>query len=238
MPKNKQKKQKKIEPVFHIFCEGEKTEPYYINGYIDYFHSEHRNIILVEDTNKNTPVQLVETAIKAKESSPDNDVFWVVFDRESIVKYPHKFHIDAKQKAESNGIEIAISNICFEFWLLLHLKYTTAGYINYDDLIKNSELKKLLKEKGLKKDYDKADTQIFALLKNDISKAISNADKVCIRAIDTAEAGKVSPCYFNAYTDFHELLIDMKFFIDKEESIRKLTHEERKEKMKEIIELY
>ncbi|MFX4232676.1 RloB family protein [Aliarcobacter butzleri] len=261
MPKKKNTGTKIVEPVLHIYCEGEKTEPIYINGYINHYHSEHRNILVVEDTNKNTPVQLVEIAIKAKESNPDNDIFWVVFDRESVVKYPHDLHLNAKQKAESNGIEIAISNVCFEYWLLLHLKCTTAGYQNYDDLIKNSELKKLLKNEGLKQDYDKADTQIFDLLKNNISTAIINAEKVKNNAISTAEAGKESPCYYNAYIDFHELLIDMKIFIEKKQysellnsredaknpderkiniednnkSIRKLNPSERKKKIQNMI---
>ena len=75
MPKKKKNNNKSTEPVLHIYCEGEKTEPIYINGYIDYFYSEHRNILVVEDTNKNTPVQLVETAIKAKANNPENDIF-------------------------------------------------------------------------------------------------------------------------------------------------------------------
>lgn len=58
MPKNKEKRRKKIplKPVFKIFCEGEKTEPLYIKGYINYFHSDQRRIIVVEKTEKNTPV--------------------------------------------------------------------------------------------------------------------------------------------------------------------------------------
>lgn len=261
MPKKKKTGSKKAEPVFHIYCEGEKTEPIYINGYINHYYSEHRNILVVEDTKKNTPVQLVEVAIEAKKSNPKNDIFWVVFDRESIVKYPHKLHLEAKQRAEANGIEIAISNICFEYWLLLHLKYTTAGYQNYDDFISNSELRKLLKDKGLTQKYDKADIQIFDLLKDDISFAIKNAEKVKNNALNSAESGKEAPCYFNAYTDFHELLIDMKIFINKKvciewlnsetsndqlsleaieennKSIRKLNLDERKKKIEDILNL-
>ena len=45
MPKNKKTIKKKVDPVFHIFCEGEKTEPLYINGYISHYHSDKRNIV-------------------------------------------------------------------------------------------------------------------------------------------------------------------------------------------------
>lgn len=213
MPKKRNKNNKIAKPVFHIYCEGEKTEPIYINGYINEYLSEHRNILIVEENDKTTPVQLVELAIKDKKNNPENDIYWVVFDRESVNKYSHVLHLKAKKEAEKNGINIAISNICFEYWLLLHLKYTTAFYENYDDLIKNSELKTLLEKQGLKVKYDKADTQIFDLLKNKIKDAIQNAEKVNNSAISGAEPGKESPCYLNAYTNFHELLIDMKIFI-------------------------
>ena len=235
MPKKKNNKKIKVDSVFHIFCEGEKTEPLYINGYINHYHSVERKVVVVEDTNKNTPVQLVDVAIKHKEKSPSGDIYWVVFDRESIHKYPHSLHLQAQSKAKSNGIEIAISNVCFEFWLLLHLKYTTAPYSNYDDLITRSDLRKELTAKGLKNEYDKADIHIFDTLKDSIAIAIENAEKVNTAALSVASVGKESPCYLNAYTDVYELFIDMKIFIDKKKSIRKLTKKERKEKIEEII---
>ncbi len=228
MAKKKLNKKIKVDPVFHIFCEGEKTEPYYINGYINHYHSDKRNIVVVEDTNKNTPVQLVEVAIEHKKKNPNGDVYWVVFDRESVIKYSHELHLRAKNTAESHGIKIAISNVCFEFWLLLHLKYSTASYSSYDDLISKSNLKTLLTAKGLKKEYDKADILIFDTLKDDISTAIKNAEKVKINAFSSAELGKEFPCFFNAYTDVHELFIDMKIFIDKKQYADKLTQEEGK----------
>jgi len=104
MPKKKFRNKIPLVPAFHIFCEGEKTEPYYIKGYISYFHSEKRNIILVEDTKKNTPVQLVEVAVNHKASSPSGDIYWVVFDRESITKYSHELHLKAVTMAKKYNI--------------------------------------------------------------------------------------------------------------------------------------
>jgi len=53
MPKarNKNKSSKQVKPVFHIFCEGLKTEPYYINSYINHYHPERRDVLVVEDNN-------------------------------------------------------------------------------------------------------------------------------------------------------------------------------------------
>jgi hypothetical protein len=45
------------------------------------------------------------------------DHVWCVFD---VDEHPHI--PDAKQQARDNGIELAISNPCFELWLLLHFQ--------------------------------------------------------------------------------------------------------------------
>ena len=166
MPKKKPRNGKKINSVFHIFCEGEKTEPYYIRAYIDHYHSDKRNLLVVEDTKKNTPVQLVDYAIDFKKHCNNGDIFWVVFDRESTIKYSHELHLKAKKKAKDNGIEIAFSNVCFELWLLLHLTYSTACYKNCNDLVKQSQLKTILRQRGIK-DYDKGYAYLFDKLKDD-----------------------------------------------------------------------
>ena len=114
MPKKKKGNSLSVKPVFKMFCEGEKTEPLYIKGYINHFHSGKRRIIVVEKTNKNTPIQLVEVAIQAKNQGNDNDVVWVVFDRESEAKYTNQRHAEARAMALANGIQIAFSNVLFE----------------------------------------------------------------------------------------------------------------------------
>jgi len=190
VPKRKPRNKKLLIPTFHIFCEGEKTEPYYIKGYVSHNYSDKKNIILVEDTNKNTPVQLVEVAVKHKTVGNKGDVYWVVFDREAITKYSHDLHLKAKALANKHNIEIAFSNVCFELWLLLHLKYSTASYESCDDLLAKSDLKKLLKKKGID-NYDKGYAFLFDALKNDISDALKNAKQVKTYAINTAENGRL-----------------------------------------------
>jgi hypothetical protein len=226
MPKKKKSdKNKKLKPVFHIFCEGKKTEPYYIKAYINHYHSDKKRIVVVEDTNKNTPVQLVDEAISHKARNNAQDVYWVVYDRESVSKYSHQLHLKARKKAIDNGIEIAFSNVCFEHWLLLHLVYSAASYESCDDLLKNSPLKKQLLQRGIK-NYDKGYAYLFDKLSadNGIENAFKNAKKVMDNALKTAERGKSSPCYLNPYTDVHELFIDMQTFIDGKSSTRKIRH--------------
>nr|WP_236684662.1 RloB family protein [Ferrimicrobium acidiphilum] len=48
------------------------------------------------------------------------DEFWCVFDVEWPQNHPHLR--DAIEQARQGGIELAISNPCFELWLILHFQ--------------------------------------------------------------------------------------------------------------------
>lgn len=220
MPKKKPRNTRTVKPVFRIFCEGAKTEPLYIKGYLSYFHSEHRNLIVIEDTSKNTPVQLVSEAIKAKNSGKNNDVYWVVYDRESSAKYPDALHKKARKTADDNNIEIGFSNVCFEYWLLLHLCYTDASYESCDDLLKRSQLKEKLKTVGIS-NYEKSLPLLFDKLKGKVEYAKNNAEKLKKAVIDSSDPAHCHPCELSPYVDVHELFIDIDRFINGDKSVRK-----------------
>jgi len=219
VPKKKKSNSQSVKPVFKMFCEGEKTEPLYIRGYINHFHSDKRSIIVVENTNKNTPVQLVEVAITAKKQGSGDDVVWVVFDRESEAKYSHELHAQARAKALANGIQIAFSNVCFEFWILLHFGYTSGCYSSYDDLKKKSALISKLKEVGIQ-NYDKASPMLFDKVKELIPDAIKNSERLKDQVIKASDIGKAAPHHLNPYVDVHEMFLDMKNFIEGKKSVR------------------
>jgi hypothetical protein len=219
MPKNKKGKVRSVLPVLRIFCEGEKTEPYYLKGYVDHFHSGKRNIIIIENTNKNTPVQLVDVAVEAKRNGCSGDWVWVVFDRESSSVYPDKFHAEARNKANDNGVNIALSNVCFEFWILLHFVYTEAAYTSCSDLLNNSKLKEYLKAIGVES-YDKGLPTLFDKLKDNVEDAIARAKKLKTSVECCADKDRCAPHQLNPYVDIHELLLDMKNFIDDVVSVR------------------
>ncbi|EEG06917.1 RloB family protein [Pseudogulbenkiania ferrooxidans] len=209
MPKKKSAVQRKLQAVLHIYCEGAKTEPNYINSYLQETSPGNRrkNVIRVEPTKKNTPVQLVDEAVKHKKSPtcPKSDIFWVVFDRESVAKYPDALHAEASQKAKSNGINIAISNVCFELWLLLHFQENGSPYSSYADLISNSKLKEHLKEKGIH-EYDKANASIFDSVKGGLDSARKAAKKMNAQTLESADPQRTKPYQLNPFTEIHLLL--------------------------------
>jgi len=167
-------------------------------------------------------VQLVEVAIEHKKTTTKNDIYWVVFDRESIAKYSHSLHLEARNLANKNNIEIGFSNVCFEFWLLIHMEYSTASYDSCSDLLAQSNLKSALKKRGID-NYDKGFAYLFDTLKNDsgVERAIKNAAKVNKSVLESAESGKDLPHFLNPYTDVHDLFVDMDNFINNKPSVRK-----------------
>jgi hypothetical protein len=208
MPKPRSKKIRSLPNVFHIYCEGEKTEPLYLEKYIqDLDRRERKRVIQIEPTKKNTPVQLVEVAIKHKTSAacPEGDIFWVVFDRESTVKYSEKLHDEAYDKANAANINIALSTVCFEQWILLHFISSTAPYSSYDDLIKRSPLSREFK-KISKKSYEKGSADTYMYLKGQIGKARIRAARANATVKAAACHGRTRPHHLNPYTDLPALL--------------------------------
>ena len=107
-----------------IVCEGLVTEPHYFKE----FRRLERRLIELEIVPAGVPKTVVEVAVAMKKKSDEMakqrkdenlryDYVWCLFD---IDEHPNVE--DAKQQARDNSLEIAISNPCFELWLLLHFQ--------------------------------------------------------------------------------------------------------------------
>ncbi|MEW1723673.1 RloB family protein [Streptomyces sp. NPDC093109] len=109
---------------FLIYCEGECTEDQYFRG----LKAELRALpVYVQLGGEHgEPKSLVRAAIEHKNRaarSPhdrwmDYDEVWCVIDVEA--PRPHPGLSSALALAERHGIEVALTNPCFELWLLLH----------------------------------------------------------------------------------------------------------------------
>jgi RloB-like protein len=113
-------------PVILIVCEGERTEREYFEGFARAFRNSRVRIKIAHE--HGVPKTLVKTAKEYKKEAADAarkeddenlafDGVWCVFDVDD-----HPQIADARQMARDNGIELAISNPCFELWLLLHFR--------------------------------------------------------------------------------------------------------------------
>lgn len=124
-----------------IVCEGDKTEP-------NYFESLRNKLRLstVEVAGKgfgSAAISVVDAAIELRSDrkriarrSPtrvEYDSVWCVFD----VEAPKDNTLDnAFVKARDNGLKVALSNPCFEYWYLLHFERTSALMPTNDDVMK------------------------------------------------------------------------------------------------------
>lgn len=109
-----------------IVCEGKITEPKYFAE----FKREHRTqLVDIEITpDCGVPKSLVESAVERKKSAErlsrkEGDPFlkygetWCVFDIDA-----HPNLAEARIQARDNGLKLAVSNPCFELWILLHFQ--------------------------------------------------------------------------------------------------------------------
>ena len=128
---------RKPKRTFLIFCEGERTEPEYLR--VLKMQRFVRDVAAVDlrvhaGRGGSVPRTLVSLAVDARERATDEDgeidEFWCVFD----VEWPrnHPGLREAVEEAECNDIGLAISNPCFELWLILHFQKQGA-WLDSDD---------------------------------------------------------------------------------------------------------
>ena len=112
-------------PVILIVCEG-TTEREYLDGFWHATRNPRVTIRISPETGD--PKTLVEVAKQIRQDAEDEahrerddnrayDSVWCVCDVDD-----HSRLANARQMACDNGIKMAISNPCFELWLLLHFR--------------------------------------------------------------------------------------------------------------------
>lgn len=121
--------------TFLIFCEGERTEPEYLNALklLPSVRDAAAVDLRVQTRNSGSvPLSLVSMAVSARSRAiaeeSEIDEFWCVFD----VEWPrnHPGLREALEQAERNSIQLAVSNPCFELWLILHFRNYNAWLDN------------------------------------------------------------------------------------------------------------
>jgi hypothetical protein len=106
-------------PRVLIVSEGEKTEPEYFRGLTRHLRATGADVYAVTVVGHGRdPLRVVKEATRRRDSAKIEDpydVTWCVVDVDD-----HQTLNDAIELARREGIKIAISNACFEVWLLWH----------------------------------------------------------------------------------------------------------------------
>lgn len=215
MPRPRKGSVRSVKRRVFIFCEGEKTEPNYIRAYIRQFHpvcarlKDAEKPVSLKGTKKNTPKQLVDEAVDfAKSLDFKKDQVWVMYDRESRAKYTDDNHAQAWMRAERHGVKVALSNVCFEYWLLLHLTETSQPANSFSDLVGRPVFKEAFRQIGFKS-YEKGEANVAEALVSEerISAAKVRAQRINKQAKSNCDLGDTErPYRLNPYTNVYEVL--------------------------------
>ena len=125
---------------------------------------------------------------RTKRSDPEFDEIWCVFDVDQHPNVSRAIH-DARQ----SGIKVAVSNPCFELWLVLHRDEQTA-YIDRQEIQRRSDELRITAKKRILPSAE-------AILVDAVETATQRA-----RALDQRHADNGSPPRSNPSTDVWRLV--------------------------------
>jgi len=182
-----------------IVCEDEKSSKMYFESFK---RDEKLKRLLssvdvqVVHPKDHSPVGLVNEAKKKKKKARRDrnsyNEIWIVLDKDG-----HANMSQALNTAKDNKIEVALSVICFEYWILLHFEKTTSYFKKCDDIIS------YIKETHFQ-EYKK-NINSYMALKDRINTAIENGKWIVKQNQNDIDRG--TPIYqLSSYTDVHILV--------------------------------
>lgn len=107
--------------LFVVATEGLNTEPQYFNELAKYYRNPRIRVLFIPPKdNKTSPKHVLDNLkdFSKKNHLKNDDEKWIVIDRDY---WTEKELSDVRTKSNQFGIRLAVSNPCFEIWLLLHL---------------------------------------------------------------------------------------------------------------------
>jgi hypothetical protein len=130
-----------LEKRFLIVCEDDRSAPNYFEALKKHFKLSAASIEVAGSKGHTQPIQVVERAIAAEPDSgtvPFEQV-WCVIDGD----FGHKI-ANAQSKAMANEVQLAISTMCFESWVLLHFEEYDKSTTDCDTLVVTLQKRHLL----------------------------------------------------------------------------------------------
>ena len=123
-----------VTPYIRFVCEGGETEPNYFNGWLAAKGFKIPNAAY--KPKNHSPIGIAKEAIaRWKEAKslriPEEKVFvYAVFDRDGHDGIP-----DAFEMLRNTPVKVLFSNVCFEFWVLLHFEKSNRAFENCDSIV-------------------------------------------------------------------------------------------------------
>ena len=191
---------KELAKRFLIVCEDTKSA-------IDYFcalkplNLAATSVIVAHSGGRTQPIQVVEEAIARKKEAASRrsgtepfEHVWCVIDGDYGDKIP-----PARAKAKVHGIQLAISTMCFEYWILLHFEEWDKSTLDCDGVIRNLRRLKHLP------DYEKGNCD-FRRIVEKVDLARKRAERLRKPGIDRGDLPEgQNPCS-EVYALINEIL--------------------------------
>nr|VFJ63086.1 MAG: RloB-like protein [Candidatus Kentron sp. FW] len=181
-----------------IVCEGKKTEPHYFKELRRKYQLGTVNIEITA-ADGTDPMSVVRTARDKQESKKKTrkrpfDRVYCVFDRDEHTNFDDAFQRIAT--LQKQGFRTARSWPCFEFWLLLHFRYTRSPFERDGSRTAAQNCENTLKSEI--SNYRKGEKGVFSKLLPRLEEAKKNATRAREDAENTGEN--------NPSTEIHELV--------------------------------
>lgn len=144
-----------------IVCEGKRTEPYYLSGLRTALNVPSARAVIIDGKTDSDAIAVIRRARERFQQTPDFDRVFALIDAEQhnlsaaldLCTRPVQ-RANHKRGLAEIRVEPIVSTPCFEYWLLLHLRYTDQPFANFCEVL--YELQADLP------DYNKSDPRIFA----------------------------------------------------------------------------
>lgn len=172
-----------------IVCEGEKTEPHYLDGLKLALKLSSANI-RVTPADGTDPVSIVRFAERLAKDAGYNRVY-CVFDRDG-----HANFAEALGLIRQLGFREIVSWPCFEIWILLHFVYSTAPFNSAGNQSACDLVVRAVKRHFAK--YTKGHRGVYHHLESKIATAVTHAKRLAQHNNSTGSA--------NPSTAVHELV--------------------------------
>jgi len=167
-----------------IVCEGEVTEPEYFEGFRRWcknprvevhVHGPGGSPFTLVTTARDLKNKAAQEALSQRDENVSYDEVWCVFDVDE-----HPRVNEARQMARDNELKLAMSNACFELWLILHLRESPGAQHRHHLQAMLAELMPGVEEKHLN----------FEQLIEGYDDAYRRAERMERAAIESGEEGR------------------------------------------------
>jgi hypothetical protein len=163
-----------------IVCEGEKTEPQYFRAMIGALGINAQRIKIARNDG-NSPDRIVNHGLQLYENDlklgDGFDQVYCVFDRDTHSTFDDALMKIKSLKAKGKPFCSITSTPCFEYWLLLHFEFTDKAFAATGKKSAGDAVVLALKKHKPLKDYDKAKSDIYELVKTKTETASKHAKR-------------------------------------------------------------